>query len=231
MDYTLLSLAFVAGLVTFFNPCGYAMLPAYLAYHLSRQKRRTSTIESLVNGAGVGAMVSLGFISVFLAIGALVSLVGAQISPYLPWVAVTTGGILIVLGILWLINVKPCFFVSLRAPLTGGYLSFFVFGVGYATASTACAFPVFLMVVFAAVESGGLLSGLLVFLAYSLGMMAVMVPLAIVVSISKGLMTGRFEKAMPYVQKIGAAILIIVGFYLIYHHSWIFWADADFTVA
>jgi cytochrome c biogenesis protein CcdA len=224
MDYTLLSLAFGAGLVTFFNPCGYAMLPAYLAYHLSRQKRGTSAIESLVNGAGVGTMVSLGFISVFLATGALVSLVVAQINPYLPWVAVATGGVLIVLGILWLANIKPWFFVSLRAPLTGGYLSFFIFGVGYATASTACAFPVFLMVVFAAVESGGLLSGLLVFLAYSLGMMAVMVPLAMAVSMSKGLMARRFEKAVPYVQKIGAAILIIAGAYLIYHQSWIFWA-------
>jgi cytochrome c biogenesis protein CcdA len=80
------------------------------------------------------------------------------------------------------------------------------------------------MVVFAAVESGGLLSGLLVFLAYSLGMMAVMVPLAMAVSMSKGLMARRFEKAVPYVQKIGAAILIIAGAYLIYHQSWIFWA-------
>ena len=225
VDPGLLSLAFSAGLITFFNPCAYAMLPAYVAYHFSqRGSKATPITRSLIKGAGTGAAVSLGFISVFLAIGTLVSLAGAHIKPYLPWAAVVIGGILIALGILWLANVRLSFFVSPRAPLKGGYLHFFIFGVGYAAASVACALPVFLMVVFAAVSSGGLLSGLLIFLAYSLGMVVVMIPLAMAVSASKDLTLLRFERVMPYVRKIGAVILIIAGVYLIYIQSWIFGA-------
>jgi cytochrome c biogenesis protein CcdA len=223
VDPALLSLAFGAGLITFFNPCAYAMLPAYVSYHFSRRESKGGAMtRSLIKGAGTGAVVSLGFISVFLAIGALVSLAGAQIGPYLPWAAIVIGVILIALGILWLANVRLSFFVSPRVPLKGGGLSFFIFGVGYATASAACALPVFLMVVFAAVSSGGILSGLLIFLAYSMGMVVVMIPLAMAVSASKDLTLRRFERVMPYVQKIGAAILIIAGVYLIYLQSWIF---------
>lgn len=226
VDPALLSLAFSAGLLTFFNPCAYAMLPAYIAYHFGQRGRKeTSITRSLIKGAGTGAAVSLGFITVFLAIGTLVSLAGSQIKPYLPWASIVIGGILIALGILWLANVRlSFFFVSPRAPLKGGYFYFFIFGIGYATASVACALPVFLMVVFTAVSSGGLLSGLLIFLSYSLGMVVVMIPLAITVSATKNLTMLRFERVMPYVQKIGAVILIIAGVYLIYTQSWIFGA-------
>lgn len=221
VDPALLSLAFGAGIVTFFNPCAYAMLPAYVAYYLSR-RGGGSVAEGIAEGAGAGAAVSLGFVAVFLAVGTLVSLAGAQIGPFLPWAAITIGAILIVLGFLWLAGVRLSFSVSPSVPLKGGPLSFFVFGVGYAIASAACALPVFLMVVFAAVSSGGLLSGLLIFLAYSLGMVVLMVPLAMAVAASKDLTLRRFERVMPYVRKIGAAILIVAGAYLIYLQSWIF---------
>lgn len=222
VDPALFSLAFSAGLVTFFNPCAYAMLPAYVAYHFSRKERKLGSMKSLIRGAGAGAAVSLGFIAVFLAIGALVSLAGAQIGQYLPWVAIVTGAVLIAFGILWLSGVKLSLFISPRAPLKKGWISFFIFGVGYAAASAACAFPVFLMIVSTAVGSGGLLSGLLVFLAYALGMVVVMIPLAMAVAASKDLMLRRIESLMPYVLKIGAVIMIIAGAYLIYLQSWIF---------
>jgi cytochrome c biogenesis protein CcdA len=57
---------------------------------------------------------------------------------------------------------------------------------------------------------------------YSLGMVAVMIPLTIAVTASKNLTSLRLERVMPYVRKIGAAILIIAGAYLIYLQSWIF---------
>jgi len=226
VDPALLSLAFSAGFLTFFNPCAYAMLPAYIAYQFSQRGSEAATItRSLIKGAGTGAAVSLGFITVFIAIGTLVSLAGAQIKPYLPWASIVIGGIIIALGILWLANIRlSFFFVSPRAPLKGGYFHFFIFGVGYATASVACALPVFLMVVFTALSSGGLLSGLMIFLAYSLGMVVVMIPLAITISATKNLTLLRFERVVPYVQKIGAVILIIAGVYLIYTQSWIFGA-------
>ncbi|MEM3421770.1 MAG: cytochrome c biogenesis protein CcdA [Candidatus Hadarchaeum sp.] len=178
------------------------MLPAYVAYHF-RRRGIISMRKSVAEGASVGAAVSFGFITVFLMTGTLVSLLGVQIGPYSPWAMIAVGEFLIALGLLWLAGVKLSLSVSLPAPLRGGLLSFFIFGVGYAIASTACALPVFLMVVFTAISSGELLSGLLIFLAYSLGMAVLMVPLTIAVSTSKNLILHRFERVIPQVRKIG----------------------------
>ncbi|MCS7131866.1 MAG: sulfite exporter TauE/SafE family protein [Hadesarchaea archaeon] len=221
VDLALIPLAFSAGLVTFFNPCAYAMLPAYVAYHLSRPEAGRAG-KAIARGLWAGVAVSLGFIAVFLAAGALVSLAGTQIGPFLPWATIAIGGILIVLGSLWLAGARLSFPVSPPAPLRGGPLSFFIFGVGYAIASAACALPVFLMVVLTAIGSGGLSSGLLIFLVYSLGMVAPMVPLAMAVSASKSFASHRFERMTPYLRKAGAAILIIAGVYLIYFQGTIF---------
>lgn len=223
VDPVLLSSAFAAGLVTFFNPCAYAMLPAYISYQFSRREKvAQSTGRNILRGAGTGLAVSLGFVFVFLALGEIVSLTGTQVGPYLPWATVLTGMVLILLGFLWLVNVKLSFSISPRVPKSSGLLSFFVFGVGYAAASAACAFPVFLMVVSTAVSSGGFLSGLAIFLTYSLGMIVVMVPIAIAVSASKNLALNRFESVASNAQKIGAIIMVLAGIYLVYTQKWVF---------
>ena len=223
VDPALLSLAFGAGLVAFFSPCAYAMIPAYVTCHLScREGKASQVFRSLIKGAIAGVAVSLGFVSVFFSTGALASLAGVQLGPYLPWATIVIGVILIALGILWLANVRLSFFVPFRAPSNGGYFSFFIFGVWYAIASAACAAPVFMMYLVVAASAGGLLSGLLISIAYSMGMVVVMIPLAMAVSASKNLTLRRFDRVMPYVRNIGAVILIIAGVYLIYLQSWIF---------
>lgn len=222
MDLGVLSLAFSAGLVTFLSPCAYAMLPAYIGYQLSLSERqRDSPLISMLRGILSGGAVSLGFILVFSVMGALVSAIGVQIGPYLPLVGTGVGILLMILGVLWLTNVKLSFSVSAKVSLRRGYCSLFLFGIAYALASAACAFPVFLMVVFSAVSSGGFLSGVVTFLAYSLGMTSLMVPLAVGVSLSKNLMTLKLGKVLPYIQKVGALILISAGLYLIYLQGWI----------
>lgn len=216
MNLGLLSLAFSAGVVTFFNPCAYAMLPAYISYHFIRRSKPSSLTKNLLWGVSVGGAVSLGFMAVFLAVGGIVSLVGAQIGPYLPWAAIVVGVALVVLGAFWLMGIRPSLAISPKISLSDGKLPFFGFGVGYAVASMACALPVFLMVMFAAVGSGGFLSGLLIFFIYSLGMVVVMIPLTIAVATSKNLVLRYFERAMPWIHKAGAVILVVAGLYLIF---------------
>ncbi len=216
VDFPLLSLAFGAGLITFFSPCAYAMLPAYITYHLSRRETKSGSVyRSYLEGAKVGGAMSLGFMLFLLAVGTIVSFAGVQIGQYLSHAAIVVGVILIVLGVLWLAKVRLSFLVSLRVPIRNGWLSFFAFGIAYAIGSATCALPVFLLVVFAAVISGGIISGLSIFLLYSLGMIVVMIPLSIAVSTSKDLILQRFERILPHVRKIGAVTMIIAGIYLI----------------
>ena len=63
------ALAFGAGMVATINPCGFAMLPAYLSYFLGSEDRdhagRSASDPGLGRAAVVGLSVTAGFIVVF----------------------------------------------------------------------------------------------------------------------------------------------------------------------
>ncbi|KXA99838.1 hypothetical protein AKJ48_03225 [candidate division MSBL1 archaeon SCGC-AAA261O19] len=219
IDLALIGLAFSAGIVAFFNPCSYALLPAYISYYLGKhddEKKTESILKRGLEGVGVGIEVTLGFLSVFVIIGVLISLVSSQIGAYLSWLIPGVSIILIILGLLWLLDIPLSFPHSFEAPKRGKHVSFYLFGVLYALGSAACVLPIFLMVTLSALTASGFLSGLLVFLSYALGMGIMMIGVAIAVALSKNVLLEHFKKIMRYVRKTGAIILIAAGIYLIY---------------
>ena len=73
-NYALFSLAFSAGLVSFINPCGFAMLPVYVTYYFKNEGlEKASAIRRIFAGLIFGFMVSLGFAAAFSIIGLIVS--------------------------------------------------------------------------------------------------------------------------------------------------------------
>jgi cytochrome c-type biogenesis protein len=83
---TLWLLAFGGGMLATVNPCGFAMLPAFIAYYFGdddgSQHRPLPISRRLGQGLSVGAALSLGFAGTFSVAGLLVafglrSLVGA----------------------------------------------------------------------------------------------------------------------------------------------------------
>ena len=69
------ALAFTAGLVATVNPCGFAMLPAYLAYFLGLEgEARPLAARTILRALTVGAVVSAGFLTVFGLAGVLITL-------------------------------------------------------------------------------------------------------------------------------------------------------------
>lgn len=98
---TLISFAFGAGLLATVNPCGFAMLPAFLAYFLgdgADGKGARGVLAPLGHGFRVGLAVSAGFGGVFVAIGLLVAAGLRSLLPYVPWAAVVIGGALVLVG-------------------------------------------------------------------------------------------------------------------------------------
>lgn len=218
-ETVLAGLAFSAGVAAFFNPCSYAMLPAYVSYYLGRGGKREKTKSALrrgLEGAGFGSAATLGFLSVFLIVGALVSWVGEGIKPYFPWLSAVVGIVLVSMGLLWSANIPLPSLPTLKAPLKTAHLSFYLFGVAYAFAAVSCVLPVFLMILLSALATGGFASGILIFIVYALGMGVMMITVAVAVALSKELLLRRFRSALPYVKKVSAAILIAAGAYLIY---------------
>jgi len=106
----LISLAFAAGLVAALNPCGFAMLPAYLVLVVRGEGAgdpetgtSTSTGFAAVGRAlaATGGM-GLGFLTVFGLFGALTISAGNTVQRYLPYLTAAIGIVLVALGI-WLL--------------------------------------------------------------------------------------------------------------------------------
>jgi cytochrome c-type biogenesis protein len=210
--------AFAAGLVATVNPCGFAMLPAYLSYFVGVEDGPAGGRgASVARGLAAGVVVSAGFLVVFGVSGALVNAGLRSIIDYVPWVALVIGIALALLGAAMLLfGFQPN--VSVPHLAAGGskgrYRSMFVFGVAYAVASLSCALPVFLAVTAAAAATPTFLSGVATYVVYSLGMSTLLVVLTLALAVAKGAVVYRLRRLLPYVGRLSGAILVLSGVYI-----------------
>lgn len=237
MNLELLPFSFLAGVATFFNPCGFALLPAYVSYYLSQGSNpghalaRISWLQSGWRGLNLGIVVSLGFFTVFGSLGLVFSLAGRAlmrtIGPYLPWVAAGIGAGLIVLGLIMLFT-NFSFSLSLHAlaarlsrshPVREGegFLPYYLYGVGYAICSVGCTIPIFLIVMLQAFAAG-FLGGMLNFFAYAWGMALMMLGLSLAMAFSRDFIGRYLNLIVRYVNKAAALVMIGAGGYLIYYN-------------
>ncbi len=229
MSWEMVSLAFLAGVVTFFNPCGFALLPAYIAHYLGQRGGGAQNwLRSSWSGLKLGLLVSAGFFTVFGALGVVFSLLGgafvSHIGPYLPWIAAFIGGALVVLGVVMFIGS-----LSLELPLSAfaarvvqgnphpGFTSYYLYGMSYAIGSIGCVFPIFFVWVVQPLVQG-FVGGLANFVAYASGMALMMVALSVIMSFSKGLIERYLRPLMGYVHKAAALVMIGAGAYLVYYN-------------
>lgn len=217
------ALAFTAGLVATVNPCGFAMLPAYLSYFMGLEdaEARPGRIESLRQGFVVGGVVSAGFVLVFAVVGLPLTLGLRSIIDVLPWAAIVIGAGLVVLGVALLGGYELT--VGLPKLDKGGgsrrYRSVFLFGVSYAVASLSCTLPVFLAVVAGAIPRTNLLSGVLLFVVYGLGMALTLMAITLVLALGKSALLGWLRRSARHVNRAAGAVLVLAGAYIIW-----FWA-------
>ena len=193
MSTALFSLAFSAGLITFLNPCGFALLPVYLVYYFKNEGlENQSSLKRIFYGILFGITVSLGFIAVFLLIGSLVSLIGSRILRFVGFFDFAVGLLLVIIGFVFLFgkNVNLRWMTNFGERLKANksknrHISFFLYGMGFALASLGCTLPIFLAIVAAAIKMHGILSSMMVFLVYSAGMSLFMIGFTVAVGLSK----------------------------------------------
>ena len=94
-----LALAFGAGMVATVNPCGFAMLPAYLAFFLGSEGASRDSQATVRRSLGVGLSVAGGFLVVFSAVGLAIYHLSASVDRWTPWATIVIGVVLVVLGI------------------------------------------------------------------------------------------------------------------------------------
>ena len=105
-----LAYAFSAGMVATVNPCGFALLPAYLAYFLGLDDSNPGDRPSrapVMRALAVSGAVTAGFLVVFGVMGFAWSSLSGVVASRLPYFSIVVGVLLVVLGIAMLRGFEP----------------------------------------------------------------------------------------------------------------------------
>ncbi len=223
MNQGLVGLAFAAGLVAALNPCGFAMLPAYLLLVVRGQPGESSpgSLTAVCRALAATAGMALGFMAVFGSFGALTISAASTVQRYLPYGTVAIGVVLVALGA-WLLSGRELTALTPRpvgprwAP-TARVWSMFGYGVSYAIASLSCTIGPFLAVTAAGLRSGSILTGVSIYLAYVAGLTLIVGVLAIATATTSSAAAERLRRILPFVNRISGALLVLVGLYVAYY--------------
>jgi cytochrome c-type biogenesis protein len=213
--------AFVSGMAAAVNPCGFAMLPGYLALYLHGDQPGRG--RPLARALGIGLSVTAAFVLLFGVIGLVLSVAGSLIVGVLPWASVGVGVALVLLGARILGGTPVYVGIAERSGARTGELAqrrnvvgYFAYGLGFGLTSLACTVPLFLAVVGSALAVGGAAAAFIQFILYALGMGLVLTTLALLAAMfSTPLMRAR--TIGRFLEPAGAILLLVSGAYVIYY--------------
>jgi len=220
MDFGFFSFALVAGALATVNPCGFIMLPALIAIQLQRIGAVGETDRStmVLRGLGFGLQATVAFLVVFVVLGLAVSLGARSLIAIFPWAGLFVGVVLVAIGLWSLIGKRPLPIPSLGRQRFGGEATGgFAFGAAYAFASLSCTLPIFLAVVGGTLLGEGLAAATTPLAGYALGMGSVLLVVTLAVALSASTVTQMLRSVMPYVERVGSLLLVVIGGYLVWY--------------
>ncbi len=219
--------AFGIGMVALLNPCGFGLLPAYLGFFLGQNDDSPSRWVSLNRAQGVGLAMTLGMLVVFGFFGLVLGGLQSAIASRLPYFNIALGIGLFILGIAMLRGYQ----LTLKLPKmqkggsSGSFVSMFLFGMSYATASLTCTLGLFITAInsssiAAGPGGGGFGSSFGALLSYGLGMGLLATMITLFVALGKRSLVGKFQSVLPKINFVSGILLLIVGPYSIGYGIW-----------
>ncbi|MEU4392075.1 cytochrome c biogenesis protein CcdA [Kribbella sp. NPDC023855] len=213
------ALALAAGMLAAVNPCGFAMLPAYLSLLVigdDSPSRRVAIGRALAATAAMTA----GFAAVFGLFGLAVAPVAGQLQQHLPWFTIGLGLVLAVAGG-WLLagrELPALVPKSRRGPaVTRSALSMTLFGGAYAIASLGCTIGPFLAIVVSAFRTDSTMTGIALFTAYAAGMGLLVGAAALAVALAQAGTAHRIRRFGGIASRLGGGLLLVAGSYVAYY--------------
>jgi cytochrome c-type biogenesis protein len=214
-----LALAVAADMLAAVNPCGFALLPAYLSFLLigdDSPSRPTAIRRALLLTTAMTA----GFTAVFGVFGLVIAQVAGSLQRHLPWFTIGLGLLLVIVGG-WLAAGRSMPSFTLRRgrgpAVTRSVPSMFAFGASYAVASIGCTIGPFLAVVVASFRAGSVATGIGLFLAYAAGMGLAVGLAAVAVALARTSLLRGMRRTGGTAQRVAGLILILVGGYVAYY--------------
>ena len=223
-----LGFAYAVGAASAVNPCGFAMLPAYLGLYVgggNQDDDRRNPVRLVSRAVMVGLSVSLGFVALFGAVGLVLGL-GSQavVVAALPYVGLAIGVLLVGAGAYMATGGKIYTSLAQRAASRIGDPSqlnipgYVLFGVSYGLASLSCTLPLFLAVLgVGAGLSSGFLDTVGQFVLYAAGMGSVIMALTLGMAVARSVLIRWMRAALPYVGVVGAWLMVVAGTYIVFY--------------
>ena len=171
-----------------------------------------------MRGAVVGLALAAGFFFVFLLAGlAFKLIIPGRWLEELGWFAIVTGVLMVPLGIAMFRGFEPVVKLPRLNMGTGSRqtASVFLFGVSYAVVSLGCTLSLFIPTVIDSFTDDGIVDGLAVFIAYSLGMSLIVVSLTMGIALARNSIATSMRRVLPYVNKASGVLLVLAGVYLV----------------
>lgn len=160
-------IAFLEGIITFISPCLLPMLPIYISYFAGGGDR--SAGKTLKGALGFVT----GFTLVFVILGALAGTVGSFLREYQTWVNLISGLIVVFFGLNFLGIFQLNLFKGSQRSVntdTMGFFSAVLFGMVFSVGWTPCVGAFLGSALMLASQQGHVIEGMLMLLAYSMGL-------------------------------------------------------------
>ena len=217
MPNVTIAAALLAGMLSFLSPCVLPLVPPYLVYLTGTSLERLADAETepRVRRETIVAAVLfvLGFSTVFVALGASASAIGALLRVYSGQLAILAGVAIIVMGlhflgltpIAWLMREKR---LAMAKPvgLWGAYLMGFAFALGW----TPCIGPILAAILAIAASEGTVVKGAGMLAVYSLGLGVPFLIAALAVEPFAAFLA-RFRAHLGLVEKAMGGLLVLTG--------------------
>ncbi|MQG20509.1 MAG: cytochrome c biogenesis protein CcdA [SAR202 cluster bacterium] len=216
--------AFGAGMVAAVNPCGFAMLPAYLGLYLGQNETRQESSKSGIfrDALIIGSTVTVGFSTLFVIVGFLISIGLRSLANLFPWIGLLMGILFIIVGA-WLIT-NQSFYTSIpeRIAMRLGNAQkvsvrgYFIFGISYGLSSLSCTLPIFLAVIGNSIAGETLITSLVQIVIYAMGMGSVIIALTLSMAFVKRAIRSGLQQGLPYINRAAALLLTTSGAFITY---------------
>lgn len=200
-------IAFLEGIITFISPCLLPMLPIYISYFAGGGER--STGKTLKGALGF----VFGFTVVFVALGALAGTVGSFLREYQTAVNVVSGLIVILFGLNFLGVFKLNLFRGSRYSVNTdnvGFFSALLFGMIFSVGWTPCVGAFLGSALMLASQQAHVIEGMLMLLAYSLGLGIPFILSAVLIDYLKTAFNW-IKKNYRVINAVSGGLLVLIG--------------------
>ncbi len=200
-------IAFLEGIITFISPCLLPMLPIYISYFAGGGER---SISKTLKGA-LGFVT--GFTAVFVAMGALAGTLGGLLREYQTAVNLISGLIVIFFGLNFLGVLKLNLFRGSGHTVSRDNMGFFpalLFGVIFSVGWTPCVGAFLGSALMLASQQAHAMEGMLMLLAYSLGLGIPFVLSAVLIDYLKTAFNW-IKKHYGVINTVSGIALILIG--------------------